>query len=140
MNNKTDKGSACYKEQVFVKVSDKSVRVNIHDIAFLEAQQNYCAIHLLNGNVKSMIMVTVPMCEVMEDLNPDLFVRIHRSYVVNTEHVIAIAAYMVMMDNGKDLNIGREFRNNLDDMFVFIGTRKRVKENRHKMDCLKMDD
>jgi hypothetical protein len=39
---------------------------------------------------------------------------------------------MVEMDNGKDINIGREYRNNLDDMFVFIGSRKRVKENKAK--------
>lgn len=77
-------------------------------------------------------MVTVPMCEVLEDLNPDLFVRIHRSYAVNIEHINIIAGYMVEMDNGKDINIGREYRNNLDDMFVFIGSRKRVKENKAK--------
>jgi hypothetical protein len=39
---------------------------------------------------------------------------------------------MVEMDNGKDINIGREYRNNLDDMFVFIGSRKRVKGNKAK--------
>lgn len=136
MNNKKGNGSAYYNEHVFVKIEWGHKRVCIHDIVFLEAQQNYCAIHLLNGNEKRRMMVTVPMCEVLEDLDPDLFVRIHRSFVVNIEHINVIAGYMVEMDNGKDINIGREYRNNLEDMFVFIGSRKRVKENRHKADCL----
>lgn len=136
MNNKKGNGSAYYNEHVFVKIEWGHKRVCIHDIVFLEAQQNYCAIHLLKGNEKMRMLVTVPMCEVLEDLNPDLFVRIHRSFVVNIEHINVIAGYMVEMDNGKDINIGREYRNNLEDMFVFIGSRKRVKENRHKADCL----
>ena len=136
MNNKKGNGSAYYNEHVFVKIEWGHKRVCIHDIVFLEAQQNYCAIHLLKGNEKKRMMVTVPMCEVLEDLNPDLFVRIHRSFVVNIEHINVIAGYMVEMDNGKDINIGREYRNILEDMFVFIGSRKRVKENRHKADCL----
>lgn len=136
MNNKKGNGSAYYNEHVFVKIEWGHKRVCIHDIVFLEAQQNYCAIHLLKGNEKKRMMVTVPMCEVLEDLDPDLFVRIHRSFVVNIEHINVIAGYMVEMDNGKDINIGREYRNNLEDKFVFIGSRKRVKENRHKADCL----
>ena len=133
MNNKKDNGSAFYNnEHVFVKIEWGHKRVCIHDIVYLEAQQNYCAIHLLKGNEKSRMMVTVPMCEVLEDLNPSLFVRIHRSYAVNIEHINIIAGYMVEMDNGKDINIGREYRNNLDDMFVFIDSRKRVKENKAK--------
>ena len=88
MNNKKDNGSALYNnEHVFVKIEWGHKRVCIHDIVYLEAQQNYCVIHLLKGNEKSRMMVTVPMCEVLEDLNPDLFVRIHRSYAVNIEHI-----------------------------------------------------
>ena len=74
MNNKKDNGSALYNnEHVFVKIEWGHKRVCIHDIVYLEAQQNYCVIHLLKGNEKSRMMVTVPMCEVLEDLNPDLF-------------------------------------------------------------------
>ena len=133
MNNKKDNGSAVYNnEHVFVKNGWGHKRVCIHDIVYLEAQQNYCVIHLHHSNEKSRMMVTVPMCEVLEDLNPNLFVRIHRSFAVNIEHINVIAGYMVEMDNGENINIGREYRNNLDDMFVFIGSRKRVKGNKAK--------
>lgn len=64
----------------------------------------------------------------------------HRSYAVNIEHINVIAGYMVQMDNGKDINIGREYRNNLEDMFVFIGSRKRVKEKKFKTDNHRQDD
>ena len=77
MNNKKDNGSALYNnEHVFVKIEWGHKRVCIHDIVYLEAQQNYCVIHLLKGNEKSRMMVTVPMCEVLEDL----IRRQHRTY------------------------------------------------------------
>ena len=96
MNNKKDNGSAVYNnEHVFVKNGWGHKRVCIHDIVYLEAQQNYCVIHLHHSNEKSRMMVTVSMCEVLEDLNPNLFVRIHRSYAVNIEHINVIAGYMV---------------------------------------------
>lgn len=69
MNNKKDNGSAVYNnEHVFVKNGWGHKRVCIHDIVYLEAQQNYCVIHLHHSNEKSRMMVTVPMCEVLEDL------------------------------------------------------------------------
>ena len=44
-------------------------------------------------------MVTIPMCEVLEDLDPDHFMRIHRSYVVNLEHIDAIAVFHELSNN-----------------------------------------
>jgi DNA-binding LytR/AlgR family response regulator len=69
------------------------------------------------------------MCEVLEDLNPLLFVRIHRSYAINIEHVTLFAGNMIRMDNGIELNIGREYRYNVEEAFVLIGSRKRVKKS-----------
>lgn len=135
MKEKNVNGSACYSEHVFIMIEWGYKRVCIHDILYLEAQQDCCNIFLLKENKVSRIMVTIPMCEVLEDLDPDHFMRIHRSYVVNLEHIDVIAGNMVRMDNGREFTISRGHKNCMDDLFVFIGSRKRVKEKRKKADC-----
>lgn len=135
MKEKNVNGSACYSEHVFIMIEWGYKRVCIHDILYLEAQQDCCNIFLLKENRVSRIMVTIPMCEVLEDLDPDHFMRIHRSYVVNLEHIDVIAGNMVRMDNGREFTISRGHKNRMDDLFVFIGSRKRVKEKRKKADC-----
>lgn len=135
MKEKNVNGSACYSEHVFIMIEWEYKRVCIHDILYLEAQQDCCNIFLLKENKVSRIMVTIPMCEVLEDLDPDHFMRIHRSYVVNLEHIDVIAGNMVRMDNGREFTISRGHKNCMDDLFVFIGSRKRVKEKRKKADC-----
>ena len=115
-----------FSEHVFILSEWGYKRVSIHDIIYLEAQQSYCYIHLSPNNGKKI--VSIPMCEVLEDLNPLLFVRIHRSYAINIEHVTLFAGNMIRMDNGVELNIGREYRYNVEEAFVLIGSRKRVKK------------
>ncbi|SDG04998.1 LytTr DNA-binding domain-containing protein [Bacteroidales bacterium KHT7] len=132
MKEKNVNGSACYSEHVFVRIEWGYKRVCIHDILYLEAQQDCCNIYLLKENKVSRIMVTIPMCEVLEDLDPDYFMRIHRSYVVNLEHIDVIVGNMVRMDNGREFTISRGHKDSIDDLFVFIGSRKRVKEKRKK--------
>ena len=104
MKEKNVNGSACYSEHVFVRI---------------EWGYN---IYLLKENKVSRIMVTIPMCEVLEDLDPDYFMRIHRSYVVNLEHIDVIVGNMVRMDNGREFTISRGHKDSIDDLFVFIGS------------------
>lgn len=122
MKEKNVNGSACYREHVFVRIEWGYKRVCIHDILYLEAQQDCCNIYLLKENKVSRIMVTIPMCEVLEDLDPDYFMRIHRSYVVNLEHIDVIVDNMVRMDNGREFTISRGHKDSIDDLFVFIGS------------------
>lgn len=133
IDRKSNNRSGCdYSEHVFFLKELAYRRICIHDIEYLEAQQNYCLVHLLLD--KGKIMVSVPMCEVLEYLDPQLFVRIHRSFTVNIEHVTKYASNMVEMDNGKSINIGREYRCNINNSFVLIGSRKRVKEGKTRTD------
>jgi DNA-binding LytR/AlgR family response regulator len=93
MNKKYVNGSAYNSEHVFVMIEWGYKRVCIHDILYLEAQQDCCNIYLLKDNKVGKIMVTIPLCEVLEDLDIEHFMRIHRSYAVNIEHILYIYMY-----------------------------------------------
>ncbi|MEP6903690.1 MAG: LytTR family DNA-binding domain-containing protein, partial [Actinomycetota bacterium] len=55
-------------------------------------------------------------------LNPRTFVRIHRSTIVNINHVKELQVwsrgeYRVMMNGGKAFTLSRSYRNRFDDFF-----------------------
>lgn len=76
----------------------------------------------------SKLTVTMPMNEVCEYFDPKLFKRVHRSFVVNLEHVDSYEGNMLVMDNGKVITIGRNYREQIAKEFICIGSRKRVRQ------------
>lgn len=73
-----------YSSVVFIRSNSGYRKVLVRDVLYLEAARNYCDIYLANG---AMMNVTVPMNEVHEYFDPLLSKRVHRSFVVNLEHV-----------------------------------------------------
>ena len=102
----------------------------VKEISHLEAGRNYCDIYLADG---THLNVSMPMAEVHEYLPPDLFKCVNRSFVVNMEHIDTYIGNMLVLKNGKEITIGREYRETVAKEFTCIGSRKRVKEkNREK--------
>ena len=54
------------------------------------------------------------------------FIRIHRSYLVNLKHVTALVGNSLKIGE-QFLVIGREYREQLFDRFVFLGVRRSKK-------------
>ena len=57
----------------------------------------------------------------MEVLDPRWFVRIHRSYSVNLEHIVELSKQKAITNNGKELKVGRVYYKKLMHNSLFIG-------------------
>lgn len=68
-------------------------------------------------------MVSINLTNMMKDLPPENFIRIHRSYIVNIRNIESIAGNCVRM-NGQYIPIGREYRKDFFEHFSFVGVRK----------------
>jgi two-component system, LytTR family, response regulator len=63
---------------IFVKDGTRYVKVDIHDILFIEGLKNYVSIHTPTQKI-----VTLQRLKALEDLlPPDKFIRVHNSYIV----------------------------------------------------------
>ncbi|WP_350290938.1 LytTR family DNA-binding domain-containing protein [uncultured Croceitalea sp.] len=82
--------------------------MNIEDIIYFEADENYCIVHL-SGNRK--ITVSKTLKSYAEKLEHNIhFLRIHQSYLINEKHInkiIMTKLPQVLMSNGKHLNVSR---------------------------------
>lgn len=95
-----------------VKADKKLVKVNFDDIIYIEGLKDYVIIRLLTGRV-----ITLQTMKSLEDRLPQQrFRRIHRSYIVALEKILAIEGNMVEVmekDRPKLLPIGKNYRDDL---------------------------
>ena len=73
------------------------IRLKLADIYFIEATGNYLKVHTSTGNY----LHRQTMKEFEEILSPQKFIRIHKSYIVNLEHISRIEHYQLTVDNQK---------------------------------------
>jgi len=81
--------------------------VNLSDILYCEASSNYTNFHFTN---RSLICASKPIHEYEELLDDCNFVRIHKSCVINLEHVkeyLRGEGGTVIMSNGQQLEVSR---------------------------------
>ncbi len=75
------------RSYIFVRSSLRSVRVNFEEITYIESQREYLDIHLLSGE---KITTHGTLGKIGEKLPAEKFVRVHRSFIVNLDHVKVI--------------------------------------------------
>lgn len=83
-----------------IKIGDKILLIKLADIVYIEAEDKYVFLHTTDGR-KHLTDFTITT---LEEKLPDAFTRIHRSTIINTEHIKEIrkgfnGALVFVMDN-----------------------------------------
>lgn len=98
-----------HRESIFVKDSHGYRKVSFSSIFYLQSDANY--VHLkLNDGKQVLVRSTLP--ELLSQLDPACFHRIHRSYAVNTLHVERVGSDEVVV-GGETLPLGKTFKPDL---------------------------
>ena len=97
-----------FVERILVKDGARVHVIPVQRLDYIEAQDDYAAIH---AEGKSHLKPR-PLSEVAAGLDPDRFVRIHRSYVLNIERLARIEPYakdsrVAILLDGKQLPVSR---------------------------------
>ncbi len=93
-------------EFLFVRSNHKIVKIQPKDIAYIEALSDYIVIHTEKESHT--------VHSTMKGINSKLeafrnFVRVHRSYIINVEHIDSVQDVQVTL-NGNPIPIGRSYR------------------------------
>ena len=82
----------------------KMTKIPYNDIVYIESLSDYIKVSTINDEIISKEKIS-RLCERL----PDMFLRIHRSFVINTERIKERSYDEVLVDNTR-LNIGRSYR------------------------------
>ncbi len=97
-----------YLKRLAVRSAGKTVFVDVEDVDWIEAAENYVQLHA--GRAGHLIHVTMNTLE--KSLDPEVFVRIHRSVIVNVKRIKELqpalhGEYVITLGNGVRLQSGR---------------------------------
>src|SRR5215213_6867091 len=93
------------KDYLFLNVQKKKVKILFSEIVYIESQREYIKI----VTTKTEYISKMGTHEIEELLPPNLFKRIHRSYIVSMNKIESYTAEMVEV-NGVSIPIGRGYR------------------------------
>lgn len=105
-------------KRLFVKDKDKIVLLDPEKINWIEADDKY--IRLYTPEKKYFIRQTLNAIEA--ELDPQIFARIHRSFVVNLTYVAELSPmfngeYALILNDGTKLTLSRNYRDRFFDKF-----------------------
>ncbi|TVZ26916.1 LytTR family two component transcriptional regulator [Gillisia sp. Hel_I_86] len=94
-------------KHLFVKDGASLTKVLLSDIRYIEAYDKYCYIHLQNKKY----MIKERLKNISEKFPDDLFLQVHRSYIINLEAIDDIKLTQNMLLIGeKKIGIGKTYR------------------------------
>jgi len=101
-----------FPESIAVKEQGEIVRVPTGTIQWVDAAGDYMCLHTNDGKTH---ILRKTMKELEAELDPKLFVRVHRSAIVNTKQISKLVTqvsgeYQLVLENGQELKVSRSYR------------------------------
>lgn len=93
-------------EYFFVKADKKNIKIKYKDVLYIESIKDYVKIVCRGKTIISKILIG----NLIEKLPSQLFLRIHRSYIVYIPNIEAFSSILVEVP-GKEIPIGRNYKN-----------------------------
>lgn len=90
--------------QITLDTDDGDIRIMMSEIMYYETERRKVAVILKNGK---KLIVNKTITEMQKHIQNEKFIMIHRSCVVNVDHVHNINDYAVILDNNETLIVSR---------------------------------
>lgn len=102
------------RSELFIKSGYEHIKVTIEDILYLKSDADYTEIFITGKRILS----AEPLKYWEGNLNPEKFVRVHRSYIVNTAKIEKIAGNQIYLQEEIIVPIGRAYKDTFIARFV----------------------
>jgi two-component system LytT family response regulator len=108
-----------YIKRLAVRSAGKTVFVDVEAVDWMEAAENYVQLHTAQGSH----LLHVAMNTLEKSLDPEVFLRIHRSIIVNVERIKELqpgshGEYLITLQSGARLRSGRTYSDKLRALAV----------------------
>jgi len=105
-----------YLERLVIKTEGRVFFLDVDEICCIESEGNYVRVY--NGKKTYLLRETISGLE--SQLDPKKFLRIHRSSIVRIDKIKELqpwfhGEYHVVLENGKQLTLSRNYRANLQE-------------------------
>ncbi len=109
-----------YRDYISVKDVGETTRISVHDVLWVDAAGDYMCVHCNDGQTH---ILRKTMKQLEQELNPKLFVRVHRSVLVNNNAVkkvltLSNGEYVIQLNNEHEIRVSRSYRDKVRTLFL----------------------
>jgi two-component system, LytTR family, response regulator len=114
-NDAAGRNGSRYTTRIVFKSRGRIVFLPVSDIRWISAEENY--VRICTQGETHLLRETMARLE--EKLDPEMFLRVHRSSIVNLQHVKEVRTeadgeYAVVLVNGEKLTMSRGYRSRIN--------------------------
>jgi two-component system LytT family response regulator len=118
-NGAASRNGGRYTTRIVFKSRGRIVFLPVSDIRWISAEENYVRI---NTQAETHLLRET-MARLEEKLDPEMFLRVHRSSIVNLQHVKEVRTeadgeYTVVLVNGEKLTMSRGYRSRINELLT----------------------
>lgn len=97
---------------LFIKSEYKILRINLGDIRYIEGMREYVRIHIEN---QKAVMALMSMKKMESFLPRTMFMRVHRSYIVNLEKVNTIERNRILFEPDIRIPVSEQYKESFQE-------------------------
>jgi two-component system LytT family response regulator len=119
LGNHSNRDSTPYSTRIVFKSRGRIIFLPVSDIRWIGAEENYVRIN--TGSENHLLRET--MARLAERLDPEMFLRVHRSSIVNLQYVKEVRSelngdFSVVLVNGQVLPMSRSYRARISERMI----------------------
>jgi two-component system, LytTR family, response regulator len=105
-------------EFIFIKKNRETFKLLYSNIIFIEGSSSYITYHTIDGKITT----TGILKQIESELDPEVFVRVHRSYIINIRKVTKINSQELKV---RDVSVplSRKYKKKVSEIFLTSNTR-----------------
>jgi two-component system LytT family response regulator len=115
MNTVSGDANLQQEPHIFLKVNKKLLKINLNDILFIESLKDYIKVITTIGDY----VVHKSLTAITEELPQSSFIRVHRSFTISINKIIALEGNTIEISN-KKIPIGRNYLKKTKDRIFNI--------------------
>lgn len=95
------------KEFLFIKSEHKIIRINFNDIRYIQGMSEYVKIFMNTGKP---ILSLLSLKSLEAQLPEKMFMRVHKSYIVNLQKINIIERNEIVNDDGSTIPVSQQYK------------------------------
>lgn len=99
-------------DHLFVKSEYRLIRIELSEIKYIESMHEYVRFHLIS---EKPVMTLASLKSIEEQLPPERFLRVHRSFIVNTERIKVIERNRIVFENNIFIPVSDQYKAKFQD-------------------------
>lgn len=103
------------QEYVFIKENNNHIKLNLGEILFIESLGDFSKLIIVGGK-SHMVLVSLKNLE--KQLPANLFLRVHKQYIVNTLHIKNISVSDIKLSNNTLIPISISYKQALQENLI----------------------